>query len=612
MAVSLQGNAVKIKTLLGIIILPLFCLTFFSACGGGGGGGQSPASEAKKWTYMVYMGADNNLSMAGLNDLNEMEAAGSNADINIVVQAEFSTSYTDFAVLGHDWYQGETLRLLVEADNDPNSVNLEAGTSIGNVDMGSPAALTDFITWTVANYPAEHYALVIWDHGAGWKDVRLNAPGFLRGAVQDSTSNSFMSLPDLAKGVADAGLAADRAGSGLDIINFDACLMAMYEVAYEFKGLCDYLVSSEETEPGDGDPYDAILQALADSPGMSALNLASTIVTRYKNYYETTGRNTDITKSVLDMSALDSLDLAVRALSDAIIAEHANISGVITAAQNNTQSYAYRANHDLYDFCSYLKANVGAGGTLTAAASQQVMDALQSMVAANEVMGTEVADSHGIAIYAPRSSQIDNDEYNSYALLACNQSRAGGTWLDAVTAIIGGAPGANQTPGRFAFKITWDTDSDLDLIVIEPDGEPYSPFLGTTSPNGYFSGDSADTGLSEEYYLADVTVQKGRYDVVVNYYADKTDNCANVKFYWIDPDNSVTGWQESGPVAMDLSNKYNGAYLPSNLNDLNSYSDWWYAGTMQRDGLTDTFGPLAGDSGRRPIKLSFRIQKQTP
>ncbi|MFH1090203.1 MAG: clostripain-related cysteine peptidase, partial [Pseudomonadota bacterium] len=199
-------------------------------------------STTKKWTYLVYMGADNNLALAGLVDLAEMELVGTNADVNIVVQAEFSTTYANLSGLGYT-YNGDTLRFLVQRDGDPGRLNLEAGISIGNVDMGHPDTLRDFIIWAVTNYPADHYALVVWDHGAGWKTNYLGLRGLLKGAVQDATSGSFMSLPDLA-------LAADQAqaetGRKLDLINFDACLMAMYEVAYEFKGRCDYLVFSEE------------------------------------------------------------------------------------------------------------------------------------------------------------------------------------------------------------------------------------------------------------------------------------------------------------------------------------------------------------------------------
>ena len=40
--------------------------------------------------------------------------------------------------------------------------------------------------------------------------------------------------------------------SALEAILFDACLMAMVEVAYEMQDAADYMVASEENEPGDG------------------------------------------------------------------------------------------------------------------------------------------------------------------------------------------------------------------------------------------------------------------------------------------------------------------------------------------------------------------------
>ncbi len=142
-------------------------------------------------------------------------------------------------------------------------------TNIGNVDMGSAAALTDFIEWAAYAYPADHYALILWDHGAGWKSrASVTKSNLFRGAIQDETSGSFMSLPNLAAAVRNAGV-------HMDLINFDACLMAMYEVAYELKDLADFLVFSEETEPSDGDPYDTILTDLVNSPDMSARELSS-------------------------------------------------------------------------------------------------------------------------------------------------------------------------------------------------------------------------------------------------------------------------------------------------------------------------------------------------
>jgi hypothetical protein len=44
-----------------------------------------PSLNQPKWTFMVYMDADNNLDPAGLDDINEMEIVGSTDNVNIVV-----------------------------------------------------------------------------------------------------------------------------------------------------------------------------------------------------------------------------------------------------------------------------------------------------------------------------------------------------------------------------------------------------------------------------------------------------------------------------------------------------------------------------------------------
>jgi len=185
-----------------------------AGCGGGGGGSSDGGDNGpdRQWTYLVYMGADNNLANYGINDIEEMAQVGSSDKMAIVVQAEFSPGYTT-SVPDSSTYRG-----LVQQGSFED--NLEVATNLGNVDMGSPEALTDFIVWATTNYPAQHYALVIWDHGAGWKDrTPMVTTSLFRGAVQDSSSGSFMNLPDL-------GDAVRNAGVPMDIINFDACLMA--------------------------------------------------------------------------------------------------------------------------------------------------------------------------------------------------------------------------------------------------------------------------------------------------------------------------------------------------------------------------------------------------
>ena len=81
--------------------------------------------------------------------------------------------------------------------------------------MGDPQTLVDFVSWGVKEFPAQHYALMLWDHGSSWAGI----------AFDDTDGEKGISLPEL-----DAALRTssnpDRRSSKLDLIGFDACLMA--------------------------------------------------------------------------------------------------------------------------------------------------------------------------------------------------------------------------------------------------------------------------------------------------------------------------------------------------------------------------------------------------
>ncbi len=597
--------------LIGILIIS----AGIASCGGGGSSSSSSSSSSsggRQWTYMVYMGANNNLSDAGLYNLNDMEKVGSSGSLAIVVQAEFSPQYSAASGIT----QAVAGRIYVENDNNPNAVNLNAGTGIGYVDMATPAALTDFINWAKTNYPAQHYALVIWDHGGGWKTNKLRSP--LKGAVLDDTSGNFMSLPDLAKGVADSNV-------HFDVINFDACLMAMYEVAYEFRGLTDYMVLSEQTEPGTGDPYDAILGALAANPSMTGRTLATTIVDKYNAFYVPDTRE-GTTKSAIDMSQIDALDAKVVALAKALTNE-TTATAAIQYAQNNTQNYEYTANHDLYEFCKSLNTNLSSGTSGTAKTlSGDIMTLMGSVVIDSKTTTSTVANSHGLAIYIPQANETNSAELAQYSQLKCNltsRTSASGTWGSYINYLLAGSGGGTAVykPGNFGIKITWtnyfsgqDCDADLDLYVWEPDvdfsttghGSLHAPYMGQTSPNGFFSQDSSVSGKSEEYYLANDQVLAGDYYFLVNDYASgPTCTRALARLYMYDPVNfGDSNWHEANlagigvnlsypsPITLDLSSPWQGQALTS-VADLNNYSDWWVPFSITK-ALTSSF-PLGSN-----------------
>ena len=604
----------------------LFLAFSLISCGGGGGGGSSdgggtPETPARDWTYMVYMGADNNLSSAGEGDIAEMATVGSTSGVAVVVQAEFSQQYSGTGV------PADTRRMLIQKGAD----NIAASTSIGNVNMADPATLTAFIKWAQQTYPAKHYALVIWDHGAGWKEQSLEAKrSIFRGAVQDATSDSFMSLPDLAKGVKDSGV-------HFDLINFDACLMAMYEVAYELKGVADYLVFSEETEPGEGDPYDLILTALTGNPAMSGKDLAILIVDKYDEFFTNNDRGAT-TKSAVDMSQMDALDAKVLALSAALQTDAA-ANALIQAARSETQHYAYAANHDLYDLCSYVAARLQSGAVKDRC--NEILTIINGMVINNKINDTspaEVAGSHGLAIYLPTANETNSEDLDLYAQLACNKVRASasGTWGSYVDFLLAGGGNVDYATGGFGLYLYWEKpdagssacDADLDLYICEPTADwaatgnldCYAPWMGQTTPNGFFSQDSADSGTSEEFYMANNQVYAGDYYFLVNYFANGP-SCSQARAHlWAYSPGSQQWFELSlanfpsmkypSPRVLDRSNVYEDGC--STLLCYNNYSDWWVPDVIypaRNSGAGVTMMSQEPPTVSKKMQMLFRFRK---
>ena len=193
------------------------------------------APDLADWTVMVYLDADNNLELAGLLDLNEMEAAGNADTVNVVVQIDRALGESS----GHgDWTDGR--RYLIGPDEDPSLITSELVAELGEVNMGDPLALSDFIGWSIRNYPANRYALIIWDHGAGWNGIAFDSDVGVTGTAD------HISLLDLQTALQQA--LAQNGVDRLDVIGFDACLMGQLEVFQAVQPYADYAVGSEELE----------------------------------------------------------------------------------------------------------------------------------------------------------------------------------------------------------------------------------------------------------------------------------------------------------------------------------------------------------------------------
>lgn len=348
----------------------------------------------RKWTVMVFLNADNDLEEFGILNMNQMEMVGSSGAVDIVVQMDRVPGYD---ATNGDWTGCRRYR--ITHDTDTAIINSPVLQEMGEVDMGDPLQLRDFISWAQTNFPAPHYCLVLWNHGAGYRTRTAGT----RGISFDDTSHTNIFVQEL------PGVLA--AGQPIEMVAFDASLMQMAEVIYELRNSCQVAVGSEESPPGEGYPYNLWLAPLVANPDMTATQLGRVIADQTIFYYTYT-RPADVTQSVVDTSKISAVAMAADALAGAALADGGANTTALVNARNNAQRYAYSEYKDLYHYSQLIRDNVPAG-TLQSSA-QAVMDAVVASVTHEAQVGTTLANSHGLSVYVPAPGMYSH-AYDSLA-----------------------------------------------------------------------------------------------------------------------------------------------------------------------------------------------------
>jgi hypothetical protein len=414
-------------------------------------GGAAPvtADPVRQWTVLVYMNGDNNLEEFALRDFREMARIGSTNDVNIVVQFDRVPGYNDDA---GDWT--DTRRFRVEKGMEPVIASADP-TFAQEVDMGNRDALRDFVQWGMKRYPAERNALVIWDHGDGFRFF-VNRPGLTREernkriAKIDSLlvlrTGSFdrKALATALAGTSDVDLAGPvsehpvKAASHdetsgnvlfnraiesalgealqsrrLDILGFDACLMAMLENAYAFRNVANVLVASEELEPGDGWHYERVLGPLVANPQMTDTALGRQIVKAYETTYGAQQQKT--TLSAIDLRRIEPVAAAASAFADGLDAALGTpqLKTQIRAARMACNEYAPGDgfhNIDLKCFTARLTSISDPSIRALAVALEQARTNATLAAYADKTRNTPAYVSAGLAIYYPRSGADYNND----------------------------------------------------------------------------------------------------------------------------------------------------------------------------------------------------------
>ncbi len=336
--------------------------------------GQNATAE---WTVMVYM-AGNNLESYAIQDFLELAAAGSDSKVNIVVQLDRTAGYDSSY---GNWT--DTRRGLVQRGGTPNA---NWGTSIGEVNMGSPNTLKSFVNWGTSTYKANHYALVMWGHGSGYNV-----------SYDDATDDG------ISGGELNSALGA--LSTPVEVVGTDACLMSTAEFASQISDNASVFVGSQELEPGSGWNYTPVLQDLKANPAMTATQLGSSMVTRYGQTYP---RGNE-TLSAVNLVALKSsnpsgLTQAIGGFATALTTSATNADLNTLDLWRDNLANVFDTNSEPENFCdvgklfSSFASSTGISATLRLA-TQAVLNAYSNTVIQNY---TAIANrSTGLSLYFP-------------------------------------------------------------------------------------------------------------------------------------------------------------------------------------------------------------------
>lgn len=333
--------------------------------------------------------------------------------------------------------------------------------------MTDPATLSAFIKWAAKEYPANRNELIFWDHGGG------SVSGY--GYDEKYPNSGSMNLAGIHK-------ALNAGGVKFDFVGFDACLMATAETALMMNSHADYMIASEETEPGIGWYYTNWLTKFAANTSLSTLEVGKMIVDDFVSTCATQCRGQKTTLSVIDLAEF------ANTVPDKLTAFSKSISGMIkesdyktvSDARYQTREFATSSRIDQVDFVDLCK-------NVNNAEAQELSKVLKSAVKYNKT-SSNMTDAYGVSIYFPyqRASYVDQ-MCNTYEDIGMDESYAACIKEFANLEVSGQvASGGSSSPASSLFDLFGSMAGGSSSSATSSDaiGELLGAFLDGSSSSG--------------------------------------------------------------------------------------------------------------------------------
>ena len=348
-------------------------------------------------TVLIYMcGADleskNQLASGDIREI--LKVSGQPDDVNIVIETGGASSWASTYGISSTYLE----RYHVE------NKSLVRDTQLTYASMGLTSTLQSFIEYGLNNFPAERTGLVFWNHGGG-----------MRGVCYDEKKNDdVLKNSEIRSAVSGALSNCGMSGQKLEWVGYDACLMAVQDIAITNAQYFNYMIASEESEAGYGWDYDNWVDDLyAKKPTTTILKaIVDSFISDNGGSSSTSG---DQTLSYMNLAYAEAYKTAWENLASQLnnVVTTNNKSSFNSAITSNVKHYAdsdydYFCTFDAWDFVDKL-ANNAAFSSFSVGSSYitAVKNAHANLVEYNLAQkGAGV--SKGLCMYWPNSTQYSD------------------------------------------------------------------------------------------------------------------------------------------------------------------------------------------------------------
>ncbi len=392
------------------------------------GGGKD---EITLMLYLCGTDLESRSSMATM-DLQEMINADIAENINLIVYTGGCKQWKNNAL------SSKTNQIWQVKDEGLVCLN----DNVGKQSMTDPGTLSSFIKFCAKNFPANRNALIFWDHGGG------SVSGF--GYDEKFASSGSMSLAEIDK-------ALSAGGVKFDFVGYDACLMATAENALMLTKHADYMIASEEVEPGIGWYYTDWLTELSENTSMSTLEIGKNIIDDFVSTCARRCSGSPATLSIVDLAEVEATipealaDFSKDTYDLIKNQEYAQVSD----ARSGAREFGSSSKTDQVDLVHFAK-------NMQSEEGETLMDAILSAVKYNRT-SSNMTNSYGLSIYFPlrKANMVDSavrtyeqigmdEEYarciQAFASMeVCGQAASGGTTspLPSLMEMLGTGSGAS-------------------------------------------------------------------------------------------------------------------------------------------------------------------------